>query len=147
MHSDFSGSAPSMDYYSQYQATPLLEGANSHTRDTGNDAEGISRGAPQSQARTETLKPLAPKRLQCADPAQPPGPSKPPSKAKTPAAGKGGRVSKLGLKKARLGDTLGTDNRARAETRWENGIMYGMVEKEWSMLVRLESARTTETNS
>ena len=41
---------------------------------------------------------------------------------------------------AQLGTSMGSDRRQRAETRVENGVLFGLVDNEWSKFERLEFA-------
>lgn len=72
--------------------------------------------------------------------AQQPSPSKRSKTAYTPQGGLD-TTSISGRKKVNLGQSMGSDNRPRAGIRVENGVLFGLVNNEWSKLERLESAR------
>ena len=69
---------------------------------------------------------------------QEPGASKP---------GNDNQLSKLGQKKAELGTRMGNDYREKAPVKEENGVLFGLIDDEWSMLTRLDSVLAIETNS
>ena len=69
-----------------------------------------------------------------------------PDLRKRSRAASGHKVSKLGQLRAKLGDTMGSDNRARENVLWENGTMLGWVNSEWSKLVRLQPIRIAKTD-
>ena len=56
-------------------------------------------------------------------------------------------TSALGRKVAQLGASMGSDRRQRAETRVENGVLFGLVDNEWSKFARLESAPIIGANA
>ena len=69
-----------------------------------------------------------------------------PDLRKRSRAASGQKVSKLGQLREKLGDTMGSDNRARENVLWENGTMLGWVNNEWSTLVRLQPRRIAKTD-
>lgn len=98
------------------------------SEDFGTDAERVG-GSEKSTHQGPSSKKKSSTRQRAAPAARRARPSKPPR-----AARKGGRISKLGQKKAALGSTAGSDYRRRAEVRWEDGVMFGLDGDDWSML-------------
>ena len=167
-HSQYEATSQATSLETCYQEPPLatsiiddsntLERAQSHSRrgmaknssdSTGNETKrqrGSKKRTPQSQPfERKRLRPIR-KKATPADTAHRPGPRQPASAASVPAAGKGGKLSKLGQRKLELGEKMGTDYREKAEIRVVDGVKFGLVDKEWSMLMRLGSTWTTETN-
>lgn len=65
--------------------------------------------------------------------AQGPGPVEPRGAATASTRGRSTQLSQLGQKKARFGDRMGDDHKPKSEIKVEHGIMYGLVDNEWSM--------------
>lgn len=104
----------------------------SSTRTRRGHLGGFSKSAPQNRT---SVKNLAPSTRNNAASAHRPGLSRPSSAENTAAAGNDGILSKLGQKRLLLGGRLGNDRREKAPIKREHGILYGLVDGEWRMLV------------
>lgn len=75
-------------------------------------------------------------------------PSESTEEATIQAAGEENILPKQGQMTAAFGDVpLGLDYEPKAEVRVIDGVLHGLVYNEWSMLMSVNSTRTTKTNS
>lgn len=106
--------------------------------DTGRYAKPLriyTQSIPESHPSKDMQKRSISETAAPAYPAQQPAPSKPPNATATPAVAHGGNLSRLGQKRAELGDKMGTDYRPRGEISEENGILFALVDNNWSKSV------------
>ena len=92
---------------------------------------GLNENPRRTQQPAERARRLARKRTANTHPGQQPAENT----ANTPAVGQGRQSSKRGQAKAKLGDNLGFDRRPRAPIKEIGGVLWGLVNDEWSMLM------------
>ena len=121
----------------------LQNGRKRKSPSTGSDEEylqGGNNGIPPGKRNSRRSNPASLSSLASAQSLQHP------NLGKQSRASGAQKVSKLGQLKAKLGDTMGSDNRAREKVLWENGTLFGWVNNEWSTLVHFRPIRIAKAD-
>lgn len=140
---------PSLTSLSPEDST-TFQGARSHQKcrktmspSTENDEEYLQSGNKSVPSKKRNRRKRNPATLSSHAPAQS---LQQPDLGKRSRAASGQKVSKFRQLKAKLGNTMGSDHRARENVLWANGTMFGWVYDEWSTLVRHPPIRIAKTD-